>query len=79
MSLLAVKDFFRPYGLEERIVTLHDSTATVEEAAKAHNVKTGQIGKTLAFIVEEKPLLILVAGDKKIDNQKYKAKFGCKA
>ena len=78
MSLESVKNFFSPLGLENRIVTLRESTATVEEAANEHHVTPGQIGKTLAFKVGEKPLLIMVAGDKKIDNKKYKARFKAK-
>ena len=79
MSLASVKDFFKQLGLEDRIVTLHESTATVEDAAREHKVTQGQIGKTLAFRIGEKPLLIVVAGNKKIDNKKYKAKFHAKA
>lgn len=79
MSLASVKDFFKQLGLENRIVTLQKSTATVDDAAREHKVTPGQIGKTLAFKIGDRPLLIVVAGDKKIDNKKYKAKFQAKA
>ena len=55
------------------------SSATVEEAAKAVNCKEEEIAKTLSFLVEEKPIVIVIAGDKKIDNSKYKAEFHSKA
>ena len=79
MSLESVKAFFRLHGMEDRVISLSQSTATVSEAAMAHDVEPGQIGKTLSFKIKEEPLLILVAGDKKIDNKKYKAQFGAKA
>lgn len=79
MSLKSVKEYFRNIGIEDRIVTLTNSTATVAEAAKEHNVLLGQIGKTLSFMVKESPTLILVSGDMKIDNKKYKMYFGTKA
>ncbi len=79
MSLQSVKEFFKQHNLDSCIVTLPNATATVEEAAKEHNVTAGEICKTLSFKVDEEPILILVAGDKKIDNQKYKATFGKKA
>ena len=55
------------------------SSATVEEAAKAINCKEEEIVKTLSFIVNDKPILIAVAGDSKIDNSKFKAEFKTKA
>ncbi len=79
MSLLSVKNFFKQHNLDNRIVTLPRATATVEEAAREHKVTAGEICKTLSFKLDEKPILILVAGDKKIDNKKYKAFFGKKA
>ncbi len=58
---------------------LAHSTATVEEAAKAHGVNPDQIGKTLSFKLGETPVLIVVAGTAKIDNQKFKRLFSKKA
>ncbi|CAG9296486.1 YbaK/EbsC family protein [Celerinatantimonas diazotrophica] len=79
MSLEAVKEYFAQYDLEHRVVTLSDSTATVEEAAQAHNVEPDQIAKTLSFRLNEQPILVVVAGNSKIDNQKYKGQFYKKA
>lgn len=55
------------------------SSATVQQAAIALNCTEGEIAKTLSFLVEEKPILIVVSGDAKIDNSKYKAEFHKKA
>jgi len=79
MSLEAVKQYFAEHKMEQRIVVLNTSTATVGEAAKAHNVEPDQIGKSLSFKIDEKPILIVVAGEAKIDNKKYKAQFSTKA
>lgn len=79
MSLEIAKNYLKKYHLEGRIMEFTTSSATVEEAAKALNCTEGEIAKTLSFLVEEKPILIVVAGDKKIDNSKYKGEFHKKA
>ncbi len=79
MSLDAVKQYFSKYDIDHRIMVLEASTATVEEAAKAHGVDPDQIGKTLSFKIDENPILIVVAGKAKIDNKKYKNRFSKKA
>jgi len=79
MSLKAVIEYFRQYNIDDRVMVLADSTATVEEAAKAHGVDPDQIGKTLSFNLNEEPILIVVAGEAKIDNKKYKKCFSKKA
>lgn len=79
MSKEAVKEYFKKYGIENRIQELEESSATVELAAKALGCEPERIAKTLSFKVEDKPILIVVAGDAKIDNAKYKAKFNTKA
>jgi len=79
MSLERAKDYLKKYGLENEIMEFDVSSATVEEAAKAINCKEEEIVKTLSFIVEDKPILIAVAGDSKIDNSKFKAEFHTKA
>ena len=79
MSLVKAKEYLQKYGLENNIMEFDVSSATVEEAAKAINCKEGEIVKTLSFIVEEKPILIAVAGDSKIDNSKFKTEFHTKA
>ena len=79
MSFIRAKEYLEKYGLENRIMEFPVSSATVGEAAKAVNCREEEIAKTLSFIVEDKPILIVVAGDKKIDNAKYKAEFNTKA
>lgn len=79
MSLVKAKEYLQKYGLEDKIMEFSVSSATVEEAAKAINCKEEEIVKTLSFIVEDKPILIAVAGDSKIDNSKFKAEFHTKA
>lgn len=60
-------------------MVLETSTATVDEAANAHGVDPDQIGKTLSFKIDDKAILIVVAGTAKIDNKKYKSQFSKKA
>lgn len=79
MSIERVKSFFRKYGLEERIQEFEVSSATVELAAAALHCTPQRIAKTLSFMVNEHAILIVTAGDARIDNAKYKAKFGAKA
>lgn len=79
MSIEKVKAYFRQLGMEERILEFPVSSATVELAAQALNCAPQRIAKTLSFMVQEKPILIVAAGDAKIDNQKYKAQFSQKA
>ena len=67
------------YGLEDRVKLFDVSSATVELAAQAVGCDTAMIAKTLSFDVNGKVVLILAAGDAKVDNPKYKAQFGCKA
>lgn len=74
-----VKDYLKKVNLEDRLLIAKQSSATVKEAALAFNTKEGQIAKTMAFWVNEKPILIVIAGDYKIDNSKYKQEFGAKA
>ena len=79
MSLERAKEHLKKYGLEGKIMEFDTSSATVEEAAKALGCSPGEIAKTLSFLVEEKPVLIVVAGDVKIDNSKFKHFFEMKA
>ncbi len=79
MSLERVKAYFRTYGMDERIQEFDVSSATVDLAASALHCEPQRIAKTLSFMVEEQAVLIVAAGDGKIDNSKYKAKFGKKA
>ena len=79
MAIEKVKEDFRQYGMEQRIQEFEVSSATVELAAQALNCEPCRIAKTLSFMLEEGPILIVTAGDMKIDNGKYKALFGKKA
>ena len=79
MSLEKAKEYLKGYGLENNIMEFNTSSATVEEAGKALNCEEKEIAKTLSFLVNDEPILIVVAGDKKIDNSKYKAEFNTKA
>ena len=79
MSLETVKEYFPNFNMDHRIMVLDTSTATVDEAAKAHEVDPDQIGKTLSFKMDESALLVVVSGTSKIDNKKYKMHFSQKA
>ena len=78
MSIERVKKYFSEFGIEGRIRELEHSSATVELAAEALGCEPKRIAKTLSFMTE-RPILIVTAGDAKIDNAKYKAHFGVKA
>ena len=79
MSFTKAKEYLQKYGLDNKIMEFSVSSATVAEAAKAINCKEEEIAKSLAFIVEDKAILIVVAGDSKIDNGKFKEEFQTKA
>lgn len=79
MSLQSVKAFLAEKAPEIEIVETDLSSATVELAAKAHGVATGQIAKTLSLQVGDRILLLVTGGDARLDNRKAKAAFGGKA
>ena len=79
MSIEAVRKHLEKYGLDNKIREFKESTATVEEAAKVNFCKPARIAKSLSFIINDVPTIIVVAGDAKINNQKFKAKFKTKA
>ena len=79
MSIERVRDYFRPLGREQDILEFDVSSATVELAAQAVGVIPARIAKSLSFLVEEGCVLILAAGDAKIDNSKFKSRFHTKA
>lgn len=79
MSFIKAKEHLIKYNLEKNIKEFSVSSATVKEAAEAVGSLEGEIAKTLSFIVNDSPILIVVAGDMKIDNAKYKKEFGIKA
>ena len=79
MSVEKVREYFKKYNIEDRIQEFEESSATVKLAAKALNCEPKRIAKTLSFKIDDKSILIVVAGDAKIDNSKYKAQFNKKA
>lgn len=79
MAIEKVKEYFKGFGIEDRVLEFETSSATVELAAKAVGCEPGRIAKTLSFKIKEDPILIVTAGDEKIDNRKYKARFETKA
>lgn len=79
MSIERVRIYFEKWGISERIQEFDASSATVSLAAQALNCEESRIAKTLSFHLGDKVILIVVAGDAKIDNAKYKARFGAKA
>lgn len=72
-------DHLKKYNLSDRVQVFEDSSATVKEAAERLNCEEALIAKTMGFIVGDKTILILAAGDSKIDNAKYKSEFKAKA
>ncbi len=79
MSIEKVRTYFKEYNIENRILEFPVSSATVELAAHALGCNPERIAKTLSFKVEDKAVLIVAAGDTKVDNAKYKAFFHTKA
>lgn len=79
MSLQLATQYLKKHGFESRIMVFDVSSATVKEAAVAVGCLEAEIAKTLSFLIDEKPILIVAAGDSKIDNSKYKAQFHTKA
>ena len=79
MSLLKVKAYLKRFGKDQDIIEFNESSATVKEAAHAIGCLESDIAKTLSFIVDNKPILIVMAGDKRCDNHKYKTFFHEKA
>ena len=79
MSFTKAKNYLKKYKLENRIKVFEGSSATVKEAAIEIGCQEREIAKSLAFIVENNPILVIVAGNKKIDNSKFKKEFNTKA
>jgi len=79
MSIEKVRAYFKAQGIEDRIQEFNVSSATVELAAQAVGVEGARIAKTLSFKLEDRVLLIVCAGDAKVDNRRYKDRFGGKA
>lgn len=79
MSIEKGRAYFRQFGMEDRVQELPVSSATVELAALALGVEGARIAKTLSFKKGDSCILILAAGDARIDNRKFKDKFHMKA
>ncbi|MEA4847651.1 MAG: YbaK/EbsC family protein [Clostridiaceae bacterium] len=79
MSTESVRRFFLDQGMEDPVFELEESGATVEEAAKTLGVDAALIAKTLSFKVKDKSILIVMKGDARIDNKKFKSYFNVKA
>lgn len=79
MSIEKVKEYFKPWDMADKILEFDVSSATVELAAQAVGCEPKRIAKTLSFMLDEKAILIVVAGDARIDNQKFKMQFSTKA
>lgn len=79
MALERAKKHLEKFGFDDRIIIFDESSATVKEAAHALGCTEGHVAKTLSFLVDDKPILIVAAGDAKIDNAKYRHHFKKKA
>ena len=79
MSELSVKEHLKKYNMDNRIIYMDKSTATVKLAAKSLNCEEARIAKTLSFKLKDQYILIVTAGDVLIDNSKYRNEFNQKA
>ena len=79
MSLQSVIDFLKTNAPDIHVLEMPASTATVAEAAAVHGVLPGQIAKTLSLWLKEEVIILVIGGDAKLDNAKFKARFNGKA
>ncbi|NYB73315.1 YbaK/EbsC family protein [Sedimentibacter hydroxybenzoicus DSM 7310] len=79
MSIEKVREYLKSFGKDRDILEMDESTATVELAARALGTEEARIAKSLSFYNEDSAMIIVVAGDAKIDNKKFKEHFGFKA
>lgn len=79
MSIEKVRDYFSQWDMQDRVLELEHSSATVEEAAAALHTEGKRIAKTMSFMVDDQPILVVMAGDARVDNHKFKEKFHKKA
>ena len=79
MSIDKARAYFKTFGMEDQILEFDVSSATVELAAQAVGCEPARICKSLSFKIDERTILILAAGDAKVDNKKYKGYFAAKA
>ena len=76
MAIEKVKKYFSALGEGDKVQEFTEPTATSEQAAQVLNCQLGQIAKTISVFVGKKPILVLMSGDMKLDNKKFKAQFG---
>ena len=79
MSIEKVREYLKQFNREKDIIELEHSSATVQLAAEALGVEPERIAKTLSFKIPEGAILVVAAGDARIDNKKFKSQFGLKA
>ena len=79
MAIEKVKEYFKKYNMEDKIIELDVSSATVELAANALGCEPKRIAKSLGFLVNENPILVIAAGDARIDNSRFKEYFKVKS
>lgn len=79
MAINLVREYLKQFNKDKDILEFSESSATVRDAALAIGCDEAYIAKTMSFIVDDKPILIVLAGDRKIDNSKFKQTFKCKA
>lgn len=79
MSLEKAKKHLKKYGLDKNIMEFKESSATVTAAAKAIGCKEEEIGKTLSFLVNDTPIVVVVSGESRIDNKKFREEFKVKS
>ncbi|MCI2062794.1 MAG: YbaK/EbsC family protein [Eubacteriaceae bacterium] len=79
MAIEKVREYFRQYDMEDRIMEPEESSATVELAAQALGTEPRRIAKSMSFLVDDGAVIVVMAGDAKVDNRKYKDQFHQKA
>ncbi len=79
MAIEKVRAFLAQYGMENRVLESAESSATVALAALAFGTEERRIAKTLSFLLGDRAILVVAAGDAKISNQKFRGQFGAKA
>ena len=79
MSLASVRAFLAEHAPDIEVLEATTSTATVALAAEAHGVTPAEIAKTLSLSLNGEPILLVMSGEARLDNRKYKARFGAKA
>lgn len=79
MSIDKVREYLKEFGYQDKIIVFDDTSATVSDAAKRLNCEEGMIAKSLSFLVNDEPIVIVTNGHARIDNSKFKETFKVKA